>query len=1237
MSSKKGHVVVTPSDFTHPKSLFEGWTPPLAVTEECTAVEELREVWNAMNPGVNEVTFRLEHFSVYRPNGTHSNGELEPLIVLRAKYGVNKLLCDGILACGDQRRWVQGVEFLSLSIEGYDDRTIPAVNVYIKSRLCQHEQECGEQDTWFLLGEPAPEYYRYHHNFLWIANFGRYFIDYLNRDLDVCLDDFREHFYSWVKSEYKDCSEWLAESGRKDFRMDVAAYVDYLYHESGLVNNDHADAFIWKECMSSELAAIKERKQRKTKTICTELVHEHFVDTYFGQKLAVQKLAPEVAKARELRMTELGFTKDSTESQQENPSTSINPKSWKPSKGDFVSVKRDEGSVWKGESDGHFAYVRDTSQDAKGELLLRVIWLYLPEETVIFSMKYLHKNELFFSDHCNCHDPHIRASDILGRAQVLLNPKTIPRNDQLFVQQTYSTETNSFTTFRLSDMSCSCSKKRKSVFEEVEEKYSRGDCVYVLKKKGKSSEDDMLEPMVIECLDSETGMVGVRHLARRARDCQHNEDPAKDWQSRPNELVWTNTITSVRADLIRRRCHVRYFDSETVERGDIPVPYNRDGTVDCWYFCVRLVDGQLRRFKSPPSFNQGFDQSNDKKPKMKGMSLFTGGGSFDRGLEECGAIETVVAVDFSKSAAHTFRANLNGRPTGACIFCGSVDDHLSRVLSGDPKFYGKAKIGDIDFVSAGSPCPGFSTMQNNKLSSRSLTNASHVTSFPSYVDLYRPKYAILENVLGIATGVGKDNVLSQLVGCLVSMGYQVQVCIGDGWSHGDPQSRSRLFIICTAPGLQPPAPLVPTHSHPGNLGDRSFGNLPNGQRFGKRDFGITPFRYISTKMATKDLPNIGDSRVQICIPFPDHRHSATTNFADRRLMSLIPINSSLMAAIALEREINHKQGPDDEGTMEMIPKFYKKRQERFSKDRQNPNPKVNRCWARLDEEGLFPTVKTGICAGSSRYGKVLHSGQPRMMTIQEARRAQGIPDHEVIIGTPEQQWSIIGNGVTRSVGLAWGFAFREAWLSDNPEEKESWRIEITQQHSSRGVSRPELDLAEDVQSMHLEEDEPETTVTEEISVHITRVERSTTTGTYIDQTTSTTVNIRSHAPTRPDASCKGHSTKVGLSKATENQTAPEPEKKTSSETPINGRKRARPQLNESQKPRKRTRQNTAGTELVAPDDYSQIPEKLSRKSIRTETRPTNNDGDDDDEDEGPLVPRSIWKRPVKTNGIRRMG
>lgn len=166
----------------------------------------------------------------------------------------------------------------------------------------------------------------------------------------------------------------------------------------------------------------------------------------------------------------------------------------------------------------------------------------------------------------------------------------------------------------------------------------------------------------------------------------------------------------------------------------------------------------------------------------------------------------------------------------------------------------------------------------NTMSNQSMINASKVASVASYVDFYRPCYVLLENVVTMTTPCGRDkkeNVFSQLLCTLVGMGYQVQQYNLDAWSFGSAQSRPRLFIAATAPGLIPMRHPSLTHSHPQHIKERKLGVAINGEPFGERRFDVTPFKYVSAAEATNDLPDIGDGQVQaVCLPtsFPFNTH-----------------------------------------------------------------------------------------------------------------------------------------------------------------------------------------------------------------------------------------------------------------------------------------------------------------------------------------------------------------------------
>jgi DNA (cytosine-5)-methyltransferase 1 len=95
------------------------------------------------------------------------------------------------------------------------------------------------------------------------------------------------------------------------------------------------------------------------------------------------------------------------------------------------------------------------------------------------------------------------------------------------------------------------------------------------------------------------------------------------------------------------------------------------------------------------------------------------------------------------------------------FYYGSVIDQLYLAIQGIVKNSNLApRPGDIGFISAGSPCQGFSKLNFvNATQEKGLKNQSLVASVAAYVDFYRPKYGLLENVLAMAQkhkGRGED-------------------------------------------------------------------------------------------------------------------------------------------------------------------------------------------------------------------------------------------------------------------------------------------------------------------------------------------------------------------------------------------------------------------------------------------------------------------------------------------------
>jgi site-specific DNA-cytosine methylase len=297
------------------------------------------------------------------------------------------------------------------------------------------------------------------------------------------------------------------------------------------------------------------------------------------------------------------------------------------------------------------------------------------------------------------------------------------------------------------------------------------------------------------------------------------------------------------------------------------------------------------------------------------------------------------------------------------------------------------------------------------------------------------------------TGLEDQNVLSQLIACLVSLGYQVSQFIMDSWNYGSGQHRSRVFVAIAAPGLVPIIQPFHTHSRPiAEVSGRSLGKLPNGEQFGQRELYPTPFPYVTAGAITSDLPDIGNGVIQTCISHPDHRVSNPPGRVYRALLECIPHNPPGCGY----KEAYH---------LGLIPSSLQK-----------PGKEHGKAFQRVKELGLVPTITTNLSMQDSRNGANLHWSQNRSLTILDARRAQGYLDDEPIIGSLVEQYRIVGNGVDRMVAFANGLALRQALLSStaltqdqgtimNVDEEEDYLADVM----SDFIGIPALDGPSDTQ------------------------------------------------------------------------------------------------------------------------------------------------------------------------------
>ena len=1074
------------STLIYPKSQYKGSVPPLPVCKERIAIQELRCVLEERKlphlmadrnvcDADNFEEFELTNFAIYLPKMSHNSFQLRGLQDLASRNGCFSMLLDGVLRVGPTCRYIQEVPFETCSIGNYgrEFHTI-GEEVWVQTTFNKKSQ------LYYRLKAPAPEYQRFHIEFLWLADLAKHFFDYCEACEEekqvVSVHNFREDFSRWLLESHGESAQfrtWYEMYPGSDFRQAISTNIKFLFKETVGVRDELRVQPVWSELLDYDHIPSQDVKQYHT--VVTPYVYDCFGHLRFGRHLKVVAPAAHAHSQQSSQGHSLNLTIANALGRpvveiptpgrlktarvpfalSQNPATnsaSADADAKRRRKirtiriGDVISVIKDgEGSLWKDEtarwkSDDRcwYVYVQAVHKLNSDERSFDGIWLYKPCDTSCAKMRYIYANELFCSNHCTCKkgkmQGRIEDGAVLDVVSVAWHGQPSNSSRDLFIRQTYL-DNQIFVTLKDSHKKCEHFQSEEASNGNPAHTYQVGQTVLVAETKlfpprRKSRYAlDPYEIVKLEGFNSKEYAV-LRQLLRR------NEMEGQSL-CRPNELVYTDQTVKVELKKIERTCLVRFYGESDMKKGTIPAPYCRDGTGNAFYITSKLVENQNGGKLSPigtehpESLIQGFDPHQEpSRQKLRGLDLFCGGGNFGRGLEEGQAVRNMWAIDMDKVAIHTYHANLRD-PEDTHLFFGSVNDQLFQALQGNPEnSQFVPQPGEVDFISAGSPCQGFSLLNNSREQEKGLQNQSMVASVAAYIDFYRPKYGLLENVLNMAqTGKERDHdVLSQLICAIVGMGYQLSTFLIDAWSYGSPQSRSRIFVAFTAPGLEPiPHPEL-SHSHPPNTNDRGLGLQANGLAFGERRYEPTPLNYLTARKAVSDLPFVGEGSTHTCIPYPDHVNCHRISTVSRARIAAIP---TFPRGMNFWKSWNNGKSTMTKEQREVFPPSINRRGNASQSVAKN-----SKAWGRVDPNHLFHTVIAKSTPIDARTGTVIHWDQHRCMTIMEGRRAQSYPDNEVVIGSDLQRWKVIGNSVDRSVALALGLALRKAW-EKNPLDSDS--------------------------------------------------------------------------------------------------------------------------------------------------------------------------------------------------------
>jgi len=163
------------------------------------------------------------------------------------------------------------------------------------------------------------------------------------------------------------------------------------------------------------------------------------------------------------------------------------------------------------------------------------------------------------------------------------------------------------------------------------------------------------------------------------------------------------------------------------------------------------------------------------------VDLFAGCGGLSMGLEHAG-FKAMFANEINPVCANTYKLNIDINENS--VYVCDIDDLLKDIETKNITF------GDIDLVSGGPPCQGFSMANRQRI----IDDPRNVLykSYLKFLKIVTPKFFIMENVKGMANKI--DEIFDdfhQILGDEYDISYRVL----NAKNYGVPQNRERLFII----------------------------------------------------------------------------------------------------------------------------------------------------------------------------------------------------------------------------------------------------------------------------------------------------------------------------------------------------------------------------------------------------------------------------------------------------------
>lgn len=175
------------------------------------------------------------------------------------------------------------------------------------------------------------------------------------------------------------------------------------------------------------------------------------------------------------------------------------------------------------------------------------------------------------------------------------------------------------------------------------------------------------------------------------------------------------------------------------------------------------------------------------------ISLFTGAGGFDLGLEQAGFV-SVVQHEWDVACCETLIVNRPHAFRHAALIQGDICYTPTSMILGEAGL----RVGEADIVCGGPPCQGFSTANSNR--PRAEREGDHrndlVFQFLRVVGEARPKFFIFENVPGFLS-FNKGAYFQTFLRAAFDRYYELVYGLINAVEYGVPQNRCRFICMGT--------------------------------------------------------------------------------------------------------------------------------------------------------------------------------------------------------------------------------------------------------------------------------------------------------------------------------------------------------------------------------------------------------------------------------------------------------